>query len=174
MKKITVFSVVFVSLFMFLSQVSLAKVKSESMVAVWLFDEGKENVVADSTGNGHDGKIEKGAKWVNGRFGKALEFDGTDDWVSIPHAKNLGFAAGKSFSITVHFKGSKVGGSLFGKGYEDKSQALPWFLLCNDGSSSKVRVAVEINREIVSRAKFESTLISEGDSVEIVKAIGGG
>ena len=138
MKKITVFSVVFVSLFMFLSQMSLAKVKSESMVAVWLFDEGKGNVVADSTGNGHDGKIEKGAKWVNGRFGKALEFDGTDDWVSIPHAKNLGFAAGKSFSITVHFKGSKVGGSLFGKGYEDKSQALPWFLLWNDGSSSKV------------------------------------
>ena len=39
---------------------------------------------------------------------------------------------------------------------------------------SKVRVAVEVNREIVSRAKFESTLISEGDSVEIVKAIGGG
>ena len=39
---------------------------------------------------------------------------------------------------------------------------------------SKVRVAVEVNRVIVSKAKFESTLISEGDSVEIVKAIGGG
>ena len=39
---------------------------------------------------------------------------------------------------------------------------------------SKVRVAVEVNREIVSKVKFESTLISEGDSVEIVKAIGGG
>ncbi len=39
---------------------------------------------------------------------------------------------------------------------------------------SNVRVAVEVNREIVSKAKFESTLISEGDSVEIVKAIGGG
>ena len=39
---------------------------------------------------------------------------------------------------------------------------------------SKVRVAVEVNREIVSKAKFERTLISEGDRVEIVKAIGGG
>ena len=39
---------------------------------------------------------------------------------------------------------------------------------------SNVRVAVEVNREIVSKAKFESTLISEGDRVEIVKAIGGG
>jgi hypothetical protein len=138
MKKITIFSVIFVALFMLLSQVSLAKVKSESMVAVWLFDEGKGSVVTDSTGNGHDGKIEKGAKWVNGRFGKALEFDGADDWVSVPHSKNLGFASGKSFTITVHYKGSQLGGSLFGKGYEDKSQALPWYLLWNDGSSPKV------------------------------------
>ena len=138
MKKITIFSVIFVAIFMLLSQVSLAKVKSESMVAVWLFDEGKGSVVTDSTGNGHDGKIEKGAKWVNGRFGKALEFDGADDWVSVPHSKNLGFASGKSFTITVHYKGSQLGGSLFGKGYEDKSQALPWYLLWNDGSSPKV------------------------------------
>ena len=138
MKKITIFSVIFVAIFMLLSQVSLAKVKSESMVAVWLFDEGKGSVVTDSTGNGHDGKIEKGAKWVNGRFGKALEFDGADDWVSVPHSKNLGFASGKSFTITVHYKGSQLGGSLFGKGYEDTSQALPWYLLWNDGSSPKV------------------------------------
>ena len=72
------------------------------MVAVWLFDEGKGNIVVDSTSNGHDGKIE-GAKWVKGRFGKALELDGTDDWVSVPHSKNLGFAAGQSFSMTVHY-----------------------------------------------------------------------
>ena len=138
MKKITIFSVIFVAIFMLLSQVSLAKVKSESMVAVWLFDEGKGSVVTDSTGNGHDGKIEAGAKWVNGRFGKALEFDGAAAWVSVPHSKNLGFASGKSFTITVHYKGSQLGGSLFGKGYEDKSQALPWYLLWNDGSSPKV------------------------------------
>ena len=75
---------------------------------------------------------------MNGRFGKALEFDGTDDWVSVPHSKNLGFAFGKSFTITVHYKGSKVGGSLVGKNYEDKSQVLPWYLLWNDGSSPKV------------------------------------
>ena len=138
MKKFTVFSLFFIAISMFLSKTSLAKVNPESMVAAWLFDEGKGNVASDSTGNGHDGKVEAGAKWVNGRFGKALEFDGTDDWVSVPHSKDLGFASGKSFTITVHYKGSKVGGSLVGKGYEDRSQALPWYLLWNDGSSPKV------------------------------------
>ena len=103
MKKTTGFSVVFVALFMFLVQVSWAKIVPESIVAAWLFDEGNGKTASDSTGNGHDGAIEAGPKWVKGRFGKALEFDGTDDWVSIPHSKNLGFAAGKSFTITVHY-----------------------------------------------------------------------
>ncbi len=36
------------------------------------------------------------------------------------------------------------------------------------------RVAVELNREIVPRAKWESTSIHEGDRLEIVHFVGGG
>lgn len=36
------------------------------------------------------------------------------------------------------------------------------------------RLALEINREIVPRSRFESHIISPGDAVEIVHAIGGG
>ena len=36
------------------------------------------------------------------------------------------------------------------------------------------RLAVEINREIVPRSKFADTVISDGDVIEIVHAIGGG
>ncbi len=35
-------------------------------------------------------------------------------------------------------------------------------------------VAVEINREIVSRSAFAHHLLADGDQVEIVTAIGGG
>ena len=35
-------------------------------------------------------------------------------------------------------------------------------------------VAVEINREIVSRSAFDQHLLADGDQVEIVTAIGGG
>ena len=35
-------------------------------------------------------------------------------------------------------------------------------------------VAVEINREIVSRSAFTQHLLADGDQVEIVTAIGGG
>lgn len=36
------------------------------------------------------------------------------------------------------------------------------------------RLAVEINRQIVPRSEFDSRRVKEGDSVEIVRAIGGG
>ena len=36
------------------------------------------------------------------------------------------------------------------------------------------RVAVEINREIVPKAKFSDTVIRAGDSVEIINFVGGG
>ena len=64
----------------------------EYTMALYHFDEGSGDVLKDSSGNGHDGKI-VGAKWV--RVDEppppptdcALEFDGTDDCVEIPTLK---------------------------------------------------------------------------------------
>ncbi len=36
------------------------------------------------------------------------------------------------------------------------------------------RVAVELNRDIVSRERFSSTRLSPGDVVEVVQFVGGG
>jgi len=37
-----------------------------------------------------------------------------------------------------------------------------------------VRVAVEINEDLVSRTSFEQTYIQDGDRIEIVTFVGGG
>ena len=36
------------------------------------------------------------------------------------------------------------------------------------------RIAIEVNREIIPKSKFDSHLIHDGDIIEIVHAIGGG
>ncbi len=36
------------------------------------------------------------------------------------------------------------------------------------------RVAVEINGELVTRKRFEATMLNEGDTIEIVTFVGGG
>ncbi len=53
--------------------------------ALYHFDEGTGDVLNDSSGNDHQGKI-VGAKWVRvePRLSSALKFDGLDDFVEIP------------------------------------------------------------------------------------------
>ena len=46
----------------------------DDAVGIWLFDEGKGGIAEDTSGNGNDGVI-TGAKWVEGKFGGALEFE---------------------------------------------------------------------------------------------------
>lgn len=63
----------------------------EIAVAIWHMDEGRGNVMRDSSGNGNDGTIH-GARWVKGEFGTGLEFDGKDDHVEIAHSDSLNFS----------------------------------------------------------------------------------
>ena len=100
--------------FLLIALPSLANIDSENITGMWLFNEGEGAVATDSSNYGNDGEIH-GAKWVDGQFGKALEFDGVDNWVEVPHSDTVGFEAGTSFTITLHFKGTAVGGSLAGK-----------------------------------------------------------
>ncbi len=118
-----------------LSSPTHAAIDGKNIRGMWLFD-GAGDTAKDSTKNGNDGKIHGGTKRVDGKFGKALEFDGTDGWVEVPHSDSVAFKKGTSFTITLHFKGTKIGGSLVGKNYEDQSQALPWYLLWNGGNNN--------------------------------------
>ena len=52
------------------------------------FEENSGSLAFDSSGNGNHGDI-YGATWTDGKFGKALSFDGVDDYVSVPYSANL-------------------------------------------------------------------------------------
>jgi hypothetical protein len=66
---------------------SIAEIDPQTLAGLWLFDEGQGDVAGDSSGNGLDGEFTGGPKWVDGRFGKALEFDGAS-YVTIPDHVN--------------------------------------------------------------------------------------
>jgi hypothetical protein len=59
-----------------------------SLVGYWKFDEGSGNIAHDYSGSGNDGTI-YGATWTDGRVGKALHFNGIDNWVRIPSNPTL-------------------------------------------------------------------------------------
>jgi len=84
MKNVTKLTFAFVGLIVFgliLSSPGYSKIDPNSAVLIWLFEEGSGDTVKDSSGNGNDGTLMNGPEWRDGKIGKGLEFDGTDDYV---------------------------------------------------------------------------------------------
>jgi hypothetical protein len=118
---------------MFMS-ISDAKIDPENTIGIWLFDEGKGNVAKDTSGNGNDGELMNGPKWTDGKFGKALEFDGKDDYVNAGEAEILKPTADVTFVAWVYWDGGNyvlaTGGQTSSTGYAityDPNTSQIWF-----------------------------------------------
>ena len=55
----------------------------EGLVLYMPLDEGNGKNTEDFSENGFEGELNGGAKWVDGKFGKALEFSASSDFVAI-------------------------------------------------------------------------------------------
>jgi len=71
------------------------------------FDEGSGSTVYDQSLYGNNGTIH-GATWTKGRYGYALSFDGTDDYVEVPHSDVFNV---NQFTITLWLKANEGYGS---------------------------------------------------------------
>ena len=58
------------------------------LIAAWSFDNDTADKIKDVSGNGHDG-AGANTKIVDGKFGKAMEFDGESSQVEIPSEDSL-------------------------------------------------------------------------------------
>jgi len=67
---------------------STASAADPDLAAYWKFDEGSGTTAYDSSGNGNDGVFVGDPKWVAGKYGGALEFDG-DDYLNCGNGDSL-------------------------------------------------------------------------------------
>jgi len=103
-KKITSILVCSIVLSLVLVGQSLAVIKKENVKGVWLLDDAG-TVAKDSSGNKNDGDIQGKPKSVPGKFGKALEFDGTNG-VEIMDPEKFNFL---TWTYTLWFRASAGG-----------------------------------------------------------------
>ena len=59
------------------------------LVAAYGFEEASGTQVADSSGNGNAGTTTGAARTAAGRFGRAVSFDGVNDWITVPDSGTL-------------------------------------------------------------------------------------
>ncbi|CAB1063265.1 T1SS secreted agglutinin RTX, partial [Olavius sp. associated proteobacterium Delta 1] len=79
-----------------------AGIPAGGLVAAYSFDEGSGTTVVDSSGNGNTGVI-SGAGWTaEAKFGKALSFDGVNDWVTVNDANVLDLSTGVTLEAWVY------------------------------------------------------------------------
>lgn len=90
---------------------SLAEVKRENIVGVWLFDEGQGQIAEEITKKSKDGVLNGGPKWVNGKFGKAIEFDGKADYVEIELPDVFNNIPNNNFTIAFWINVKDIAGS---------------------------------------------------------------
>jgi len=81
------------------------------LVGWWKLDEGSGTTALDSSGNGNDASFQGAPAWAeNGKFGKAVWFNGTSDYLAAPDSDSLDIK-GDQLSIAAWVNGEAWGGA---------------------------------------------------------------
>ena len=71
-------------------------------MAAYGFDEGSGSTVADASGNGNNGTIANATWAASGKYGKALQFNGTNALVTIPDSASLHLSSAMTLEAWVN------------------------------------------------------------------------
>lgn len=178
MKTLSIFTLI-IAVFVLTPLVTSADF-SEGLVLNFSFDEGSGDVAEDTSGNGHDGKIDN-PNWVDGKFGKALKFGGggSGTWVTVEStdALNVNECTFMAWINAETWDGTRqiVGKSVHG-GCSGRAQ----YGLFSEGGTFKLRFETEdgradINADLPETGKWvhvaftndgeTATLYIDGESV---------
>ena len=72
------------------------------LVGAYNFEETSGSTVVDASGKGNTGTINGATRITQGRFGKALSFDGVDDWVTVNDAPSLDLTTAMTLEAWVY------------------------------------------------------------------------
>ncbi len=89
MTRLTIICISFIIVSLMFAGQSYAEIDPETVLGIWLFDEGKGDITADASGNGNDGTLGGGPTWIDGVYGKALDFSGSSSYVDCGNAEAL-------------------------------------------------------------------------------------
>ncbi|MCH7920070.1 MAG: hypothetical protein IIC50_19035 [Planctomycetes bacterium] len=136
---------------------------TDGLVAHWKFDEISGTSAADATGNGHTGTLNNmsGSEWTTGQVDGALEFDGSDDYVSVSSVA----VPTTAFSFALWFKPDSNWSSGSGEqrfvDWTGSSPSRPYWTFSEDGDG-KIGLHVKIDGTSYDDIKTQTTSWTSG------------
>lgn len=119
------------------------------LVGYYTFDNTSGTIVTDSSEYGNNGVVTNSENplWGTGHTDGALDFDGIDDYVDIPHTSSLDLGAvGQSYTVSVWFKKSQITSGeheIVAKG--GRSGTLPFAIRVNGSGDPSFRISDGMN-----------------------------
>jgi len=136
-----------------------AKIDPKDIAGIWLFNEGSGKVAHDSSEMENDGEIIGPAQWVDGKFGKALQFDGNSVRVNVESNDSLLL---EEFTIVAWENLEDSQGarwqSIMMKGQNPRN-----YLLCVDKDSQKLQLSVTKGAKDVFGGPIDGPVVTDGD-----------
>jgi hypothetical protein len=83
-----------------------ASAPGSDLAAEWHLDEGSGPTAVDTSGNGNDGALVNNPAWVNGKVGKGLSFDGTNDYIDCGQSSSLKITGAITVEAWVKWEGA--------------------------------------------------------------------
>jgi len=83
--------------------IPLIPITNPNLVGWWTFDEGQGLKALDWSGQGNHGTLIDGPQWAAGQLDGALQFDGINDYVSLPIGSVVSSLTDSTFAIWVNF-----------------------------------------------------------------------
>jgi PKD repeat protein len=83
---------------------------NNGLVAAYGFEEISGATVVDASGKGNHGTIKEAVRIPTGRYGKALKFDGVNDWVTANDSASLDLSTGLTLEAWVYPQSLTTGG----------------------------------------------------------------
>ena len=125
---------------------SYAEIDPNTIAGFWNFDEGAGKVTKDGSKNKIDGDLAGAPKWIDGKVGKALEFDGQLDYVDVPNMITPEFATfacwfkktgpGSGGVPRLHSRGAGPWSLEYGIGNTHQPNQLGFYFAFADGSTA--------------------------------------
>jgi hypothetical protein len=144
-----------------IDNVSLATAASSTpvsgLVAAYNFDEVSGATVLDASGLGNHGTLNGAAIRTDGKFGRALFFDGYSNWVTLPDARALDLTTAMTLEAWVHPNQLNDRQPILAKQGTTKGSPHRGYMLSAGDPSGQGRVEVEIFKDDNNKSSLLSS-----------------